>query len=216
MKVLVFSPHGDDEVLGCGGTIARYTKEKNKVDLCILTEPCEPKWSREYIEKRTEEIYNSKSVLGINGLYLLGLPTANMTEHSNFYEIIDMVVDIITISKPDIVFIPYHGDMHQDHKTTFEVCMIAMKICDMDIQKVLCYETLSESEYGISEFKPNTYIDITKYIDKKIKAIGCYDSELKSHPYPRSISSITALARKRGSEINKGMAEGFILIREII
>lgn len=216
MKILVIAPHGDDEVLGCGGTISRYSKEDHEVDLCIISEPHIPQWSTEYIENRKSEIAKSCDTLGIKRLTAMGLPSTMLDRDVTHPEMIERIEEVIRTSEPDILYIPFHGDVHQDHKKVAECCMVACRPDRYKIKKVLMYETLSETEWGKGLFKPDVYVDISKHIERKIKAMGCYDSEIKDYPHPRSISGITSLARRRGSEANIPYAEAFMLVREII
>jgi len=216
MKILIIAPHGDDEVLGCGGTIARYSNEGQEINLCIVSKPHQPKWSIDYINNRENEILKSCKTLGISSSISLGLPTTDLTKYIDYSTLIDKISEVIKDIKPDILYIPYNGDLHQDHIKISECSLVASRPDRCDIKKVFMYETLSETEWGLYGFTPNVYVDISKFIKKKLQAMECYSSELKEHPHPRSISGITALARKRGSEINTSYAEGFKLIREII
>jgi len=211
MNILIISPHGDDEVLGCGGTIKKHTLNGDDVYLCIVTVPTLPKWDSKYIANRKNEISSSSKILGIKAHMELGYNTTELDNYSAS-DIIDNLVKVKNDTHPDIVYIPFYGDLHQDHRTLFNMCMIAFK----DINKIISYETLSETELGINSFKPNLYVDIKSTMKYKLEAMKCYKSELKEYPHCRSIKGIENLAMKRGNEVGLEYAESFILIRETL
>ena len=122
--------------------------------------------------------------------------------------------------KPEIVFIPHKGDMHIDHRMTIEAAMVALRpVSAPQIKAIYAYETLSETEWNTpsvdNAFIPNSFIDITDYMDLKLEAMKCHKSQLCDYPHPRSLEAIKALAMHRGSTICRKYAEAFMLIRQI-
>jgi len=217
MKVLVIAPHPDDEVLGCGGTIAKYTKRNKEVYLCIVTTGYTPDWSEEFLRNRPKEIEKANEILGIKKTYFLDFPTVKLDTipQKKLNEAISRVIDEV---KPDMLYIPHKGDLNKDHRLVFEASLVAARPINCSARKILSYETLSETEWGqpIETFTPNVYVDISETFETKVKAMKAYESELKQYPQPRSLEIIEALAKKRGSEVGVKFAEAFILIREII
>jgi len=216
MNVLIIAPHPDDEVLGCGGTIANYSKMGASVHLCIITKAYTPDWSEEYIKNRKYEINEVNKILGIAMTHNLNFPAAKLDTIQK-KEIVNKLSRVINKVKPEIVFIPHLGDIHQDHQVVSQASLIALRpIRKLKIKKILAYETLSETEWGsnIKPFLPNVYIDITNTLQKKLKAMKIYQSEIKKGYHPRSIHGIKSLASKRGSEIGIKFAEAFMMIRE--
>jgi LmbE family N-acetylglucosaminyl deacetylase len=217
MKVLVIAPHPDDEVLGCGGTIARYTKRGDKVYLCIVTKAYTPDWSEEFLKNRSKEIGKANKALGIKKTYFLNYPTVKLdTVPQN--ELNDAISKVVKDGKPDILYIPHKGDLNKDHRLVFKSSLVATRPINHKVKRILSYETLSETEWGqsIEPFIPNVYVDISETLEKKIEAMKAYGSELKQYPHPRSLEVIEALAKKRGSEVGVKSAEAFILIREMV
>lgn len=213
-NILIIAPHGDDEVLGCGGIISKYVEEKQNVYLCIITKPYTGEWSKEFIEERENEINNMKDMVGYKKIYCLGYPTCNLNIIPH-YKLNDSIKEIIDEVNPDTMFIPNKYDIHNDHKIVYLSCLVASRPIDKDI-KILSYETLSETEWGDKPFHANVYIELKRHhIDKKIECLKYYRSEIRDYPNPRSETIIKALAMKRGSEINKEYAEAFHLVREI-
>jgi N-acetylglucosamine malate deacetylase 1 len=215
--ILVFAPHPDDEVLGCGGTIGRFASKGDEVVLCIVTKAYTPDWSPEYIRKKAEEIQQSNKKLGIAKTIFLDYPTVKLDTIPQ-KELNDALSKVISEHKPDLVFIPHYGDLNRDHRIVHEASLVATRPFSSNIKKILAYETLSETEWGhsIAQFRPSVYIDITEFIGLKIEAMRLFETELKDAPHPRSAELISALAMKRGSEIGVKYAEAFMLIREII
>ena len=217
MNILVIAPHPDDEVLGCGGTIAKHTNNGDVVHLCIVTKGYYPDWSYEYLKNRPSEIEESTRILGIKKFHLLDFPTAKL-DNIPQKDLNDSISEVINKVKPAVVYIPHRGDIHQDHRIIFHSALIAMRPNSKHyVKKILSYETLSETEWGYPRnFQPTLYVDTSDTIDVKIEAMKAYASELKQYPHPRSIEIIEALAKKRGSEVGLKYAEAFEIIKEII
>jgi len=217
MNILVIAPHPDDEVLGCGGTIGRFSHEGKNVTLCIVTKPYPPEWPEEYIVKKTGEIERSNKKLGISRTISLGFPTVKLDTVPQ-KDLNDALAKVIRETKPDLVFIPHNGDLNKDHRIVHEAALVATRPISSTVKKILAYETLSETEWGrsLAHFLPGVYIDITGFIELKQNAMRMFETEIKVAPHPRSMELIAALATKRGSEIGVKYAEAFMLIREIL
>lgn len=213
--ILIIAPHPDDEVLGCGGTIKKKSQSGDSVYLCVVTEPYSPEWSEAYIANKEKEIRMAQRILGTKKVFFLGFPTVKLDTIPQ-KELNDAIEKIINEIKPEEVYIPHVGDINKDHRIVHEASLVAMRPKpNSSIKKILSYETLSETEWGIVSFCPNAYEDVRKTFNYKISAMRAYKSELKSAPHPRSIEVIKALAKKRGSEVGLQFAEAFILIREV-
>ena len=216
-RVLFIAPHPDDEVLGCGGTLAKHYKKGDEIYLIIATKGYTPDWTEEYLEIRKKEIENVKKILGIKEIFYLDYPTVKLDTIPQ-KEINDTLYKIVNSVKPDIAYIPFKGDLNKDHRILFEASLVTLRPLNHKCKKILAYEVLSETEWGreIEIFKPNVYVDITDTLSIKLNAMKAYKSELKPFPHPRSLEAIEALALKRGSEIGVRYAESFYLVREIV
>ena len=219
MRVLVIAPHPDDEVLGCGGVIAKHLAQGNEVYVCIVTKECEPLFSEEMDQENKACALNAHKVLGITDTFFLNLPAA-MLENVPRYQLNSAIDKLVKDIRPEEVYIPHRGDMHLDHKMIADACMVALRPrFDYSVRRVYAYETLSETEWDVpnttNAFIPNVYVDITDYIDKKLSAMREYKSQIAKFPNPRSIEAIKALAMLRGSTISRNNAEAFMLIRDI-
>lgn len=215
MKVLVFAPHNDDEVLGVGGTIAKYTRKGYEVYICEITVGK----NKERANRIKEEALKAHRILGVKETYFLDFPVVELNNVSTI-ELNKAINDIVQKIKPNIAYIPHKGDMHVDHTIVSESAMVALRPhYNPQLKSIYAYETLSETEWNIptvdNAFIPNVWSDITETIDKKIEAMRCYKSQLYEFPHPRSLKAIKALSEFRGSTICVENAESFMLIRKI-
>jgi len=218
-KVLVIAPHPDDEIIGVGGTIIKHIKNKDEVYVCIATKGQMPIFSPEDVDVVRKEAIKCHKDLGIKKTYFLDFPAA-MMEDVKRYEMNNRFIEVIKEVKPDVVYIPHIGDMQKDHQIVVESVMVALRPkYDFAPKKIYAYETLSETGWNIpniqNEFIPNAYVDISEELDNKIKAMSFYQSQVAEFPNARSIETIEALAKFRGSVMNMCAAEAFMLIREI-
>lgn len=224
MKILVFAPHADDEVLGCGGIIARYAEIGGEVHVCIVTNAYPPIGDNSQALKNGwpinlyPEAMRAKETLGAREYHFLLFP-AVLLEKVQRNELNGKIQDMIDSIQPDIVYIPHFGDMQKDHTLTAEAVMVAVRPKRGHIvRKVYSYETLSETEWNIQHAKnmfiPNTFVDISGQLKKKLDAMACYQSQLGVFPNPRSLEAMSALAKYRGSTCGSEAAEAFMLIRE--
>ncbi len=218
MKILIIAPHPDDEVLGCGGTIKKHINSGDEVYLCEVTKSYTPDWTEEYIAQEMKELEDSSKFLGIKEKFLLDLPAVKL-DILGQKKLNDLLFEIIQKVKPEILYIPFYGDINSDHRLVSHACLVAARPRPGSfIKKVLAYEVLSETEWGESIFKPfvpNVFINISSTINEKIKAMSCYKTQLKEYPHPRSIEGLKILAQKRGMEAGIDYAEAFMLLREI-
>ena len=219
MKILVIAPHPDDEVLGCGGTIARYAEEGHEVYVCVVTKGTEPLFPEEQVTQVRSECAEADRLLGVKETRFLDFPAA-MIESVPRYKLNDSISALIREIDPDEVFIPHRGDMQLDHKMIVDACMVALRPRGNNrVSRIYAYETLSETGWDIpntvNEFIPTVYIDITDHIERKIEGMKVFESQLADYPAARSIEAIRALAMYRGSTVNCMYAESFSLIREI-
>lgn len=215
MKIIVFAPHNDDEVLGVGGTIAKYVKEGAQVYICEVTVGKD----KERANEIKQEALAAHEILGVTETFFLDFPVVGLTDLP-IIELNKAIHKIVQKIKPDIAYIPHKGDMHIDHTIVAESAMVALRPVDSpQIKSIYAYETLSETEWNIPSidnvFIPTVYNDITETIDKKIEAMKCYKSQLYEFPHPRSLKAIKALSNLRGSTVCVNNAESFMLIRQI-
>lgn len=216
MNVLVVSPHPDDETLGAGGTICRYIDEGNDVYwLNITTMKNSGLFSNDVIEHREKQIAEIVNFFGIKKQYQLDFPTTKLEEIKTS-KAIGEISKIIKEVRPQVIILPDYNDAHSDHKYVFDWCHACTKTFRYPyIKQIMTMEILSESDFGHPEnpFIPNYYVDISKYMGKKIEALKIYDTELEEPPFPRSLKNIEALASLRGAASGVLYAEAFRMIK---
>jgi LmbE family N-acetylglucosaminyl deacetylase len=218
MKVLVVAPHPDDEVLGVGGTILKYKSQGVSVAWLIATDLKDDYgWSQDKISEREAEINQVTRFFDFDKVYKLGFPTTKL-DALPFGDVVQKISEVVSLFRPDEIFVPHLGDIHSDHKIIHNAVLSCTKWFRYPyIKRVLAYETISETEFGLDashSFVPNVFVDISEFLDLKVKAMEIYSSEVSSFPFPRSRVSIEALARYRGSSSGFLAAEAFLLLRE--
>lgn len=216
MKVLVFAPHNDDEVLGVGGTIAKYVAQGHEVYICEVTKSN----TDEEIKEERSEALAAHQLLGVKETIFLDFPIVTLRE-TPLVKINAEFLKVVEDIRPNIAFIPHKGDMHMDHTVVSHSAMVALRpINGIKVENIYAYETLSETEWNLptvdNAYIPNVWSDISKFIDIKKEAMNCYQSQLKQPPHPRTLEIIEALAKLRGSTVGVPFAESFMLVRRLI
>lgn len=215
-KILVLAPHADDEVLGCGGTIYKYSKKGCQINVAVLTNAnkgAEELFSKNLIKKIRKEASEANKILNVKNLMFYDLPAPRLDQYP-IYKIANLIQEILKKIKPDTIFIPSEKDMHVDHKIINQASMIATRpINNFIIKRVFAYETLSETHWGIrfnNDFSPNYFERLSDLnIKFKKKSFLKYKSQIKKFPHPRSIKGIETLANFRGMQIGSEYAEAF-------
>ncbi len=215
--LLVIAPHPDDEVLGVGGVIARYAKAGGTVTVLTAAAHMPPLYSEEVHQRTVTEARKAHALLGVAesiffdnpAVYLGDIPVADLNR--SILEVVDRVA-------PDVLLVPY-WDRHIDHRQVFDAAMVAARPVGSGrgIGMVAAYETLSETHWNAPHLEPNFTpswcVDISDFIDLKLEAMSCYESQLHPFPAPRSLEALRALALFRGSQAGMGYAEGLHVIR---
>ncbi len=217
-KVLVVAVHPDDETLGCGGTLLKHKHKGDEINWLIATDIKESEgYNEKTVKSREAEIIKIKKLFDFNSVNRLGLSTTKIDKYS-ISELIQKISSVINKVKPNIVYLPFKGDVHSDHKYIFDAAYSCTKSFRYPfIKKIYSMEVLSETEFSPDDngFIPNLFVDISDYIDKKIEAMKIYEGEIGSHPFPRSERNIRALATYRGAIPNCNYVESFKILKEI-
>ena len=218
MKIIVIAPHPDDEVLGPGGTLLRRKAEGATIawliGTCMTTETG---WSVEKIKQRTDEIKLVTELFGFDSVFELNFPTAKL-DQVPMSDLVTAISNVFKKFEPEEVFVPHPADVHTDHRIMFDAVASCTKWFRYpSIKRVLAYETLSETAFGLEAnqgFRPNVFVDIVPYLADKLRAMEIYASEIGAFPFPRSDEAIRALATLRGAASGYKAAEAFELLRE--
>ena len=218
--VLVIAPHADDESLGCGGSILKHLADGDKVHWLLVTNmSVEAGYTEEQVTNRQNVIQQVGKLYGINQLHQLDFYPAQLDSVAK-KDLISPIAEKIELIQPNCIYVPYRNDAHSDHEAVFDATMSVTKSfrCPF-VKRILAYETLSETEFGLKPedpgFKPNVFRNISRYLTHKLDILRSYSDELGEHPFPRSLKSVEALAVLRGAQSGFEAAEAFMLLKEI-
>ena len=218
-NLIVFAAHPDDEVLGCGGTMKKFSKKYNIISVFFATGIASrsDKNLKKNIQILKKNCNDCNEILGTKKIIYLDFEDNKMDIYPRL-DVIKKIEKIINAFQPSLIFTHYHKDLNIDHevvsKSVVTACRPSKK--NKNIKKILFFETLSSTEWSVErDFKPNYFVDITKFISFKLKAMSKYKTELQKNPMPRSLDNIKTLAKLRGSEINREYAESFFIYREV-
>jgi len=218
IRTLVIAPHPDDEILGCGGTLLRRKVEGGEIGWLIVTDMTEQAgWPATRVAVRQEEIERVRKFVSFDAVFNLRLPPAGL-DGRPLAEIVAAFAEVFKTFAPHDVLVPHRGDAHSDHRVVFDAASACTKwFRHPSVRRVMAYETVSETEFGLSReltFRPNYFIDISPYLDRKIELMAFYASEVGDFPFPRSPECLQALARWRGAAAGCVAAEAFELLVE--
>lgn len=220
-KILVIAAHPDDEVLGCGGTMARLAKEGNQVYTAILGEGITSRdESRDRASRHTElanlkkHIQEANQVLGVKESFSFDLPD-NRFDSVPLLDVVKIVEQVNAKIEPDIIFTHYQNDLNVDHGITYRAVLTATRPMKTEsVKEIYAFEVLSSTEWNFPlSFSPDCFFDITHTIDLKESAMAEYKSELRTYPHPRSLMGIRLQAEAWGMKTGLGFAEAFKTIR---
>ena len=223
-RVLAIAPHADDETLGVGGTLARHASEGDEVHVAVVTghgtEP-HPLWPRSAWDRVRAEAGRAMEILGVRGLHFEDIPAALVADQPS-YQLNRAVQGLVEKVRPEILYVPFPFDLHKDHREVFHAVTVAYRASSetgRTVKAIYCYEVQSETHlnapYLEAGFAPNSWVDISAFLDTKLRALACYESQIRPAPDARSIDAVRALAVWRGSQQHMGAAEAFVCLRQL-
>ncbi|MGH1519223.1 PIG-L deacetylase family protein [Chryseobacterium sp. JK1] len=221
-RVIVVAPHADDEIIGCGATIARHIKAGDEVTIVIATNAsvgAPELYSADQVKSTRSEAIAAHQFLGIKDTIFLEFPAPALNAYPEFKISLE-ISEIFKKIKPTHLYLPHPGDIHQDHKAIYRASLVAARPQgENKILNIYCYETLSETEWTPMQekaFVPNHFVDVTDVFMKKIEAMKFFGSQIKEFPHSRSIEAFKALAIYRGVTVGVERAEAFVIERQIV
>jgi LmbE family N-acetylglucosaminyl deacetylase len=216
--VLVVAAHPDDEVLGCGGAIARHVDEGDAAHVVFMSDgvssrdvDCE-----QAMEERNIAQTRALQVLGVSSSSSLGFRD-NRMDAIPLLDVVQPLEAVIREISPCTIYTHHFGDLNIDHRVTHQAVLTACRpLPGSGIHEILTFEVMSSTEWagpGHLPFQPNVFVDISQHWPKKLRALDAYASEIRAVPHSRSIDHLDALARHRGACVGVERAEGFGLVR---
>lgn len=223
--VLVVAAHPDDEVLGCGGTMARMAAEGRDVHVLILGEGATSRHERREdadgaaVDRLRGDALRAGTELGVKSVCLAGLPD-NRFDTVPLLDVVKKIEAAIANLQPATVFTQHGGDLNIDHVVTYRASLTATRpLKNTPVRAVYAYEVASSTEWAFQRFAPEfraaLFVDISATLEAKIRAMQAYESESRAFPHPRSPESLRAMAARWGSVAGLQAAEAFDVVREV-
>jgi LmbE family N-acetylglucosaminyl deacetylase len=225
MNILVIAAHPDDEVLGCGATIARCANEGFEIYIAILGEGITSRYQqREKADYSSVEALHTCSrvvakKLGARDVFFYNLPD-NRFDTVPLLDIVKITEELIDRTEPEIIYTHYGGDLNIDHSILNRAVVTATRpVSVCPVREIYAFEVASSTEWTFGQlqpiFRPNVFMDIHDTLEVKIDAMALYESESHPFPHPRSLEALRASALRWGSMAGLEAAEAFELIRAI-
>ena len=223
-SVVVVAAHPDDEVLGCGATIARLAKSGRPVHVLLMADGESARLdnlehtSKHLLEDRKNRALLAGKVLGVKSVEQMSMPD-NRMDQLDLLDVVKAVEKFVIKHHPLTLFTHHSGDVNIDHRVVHDAVIAACRPQPgHSVRELLFFETPSSTEWrppgSAPMFNPNWFVDVSDTLDLKLQALDTYKNELREFPHARSIEAITALARWRGTMIGVAAAEAFILGRK--
>ncbi len=223
-NILVLAAHPDDEVLGCGGTIAKYSSQGDFVHVAFISDGVSSRQGDDdalakELKSRRVAAHSALSILGVTSVSFEDFPD-NRLDVVPTIDVAQKIEALITKYQPQIVFTHHFGDVNVDHKMVHEATVVACRSQPNHcVKSILCYEVPSSTEWQLAgkrqDFCPNYFVDISSFLDQKLLSLSEYDFEMRTWPHPRSLNALKHLAHWRGSTVGVDSAEAFMVGRII-
>lgn len=218
----VIAAHPDDEVLGCGGTIARLSRD-GEVHILILGEGISARYqhrtdaSQADVHSLQDDATEAAGLLGASSMEMAGLPD-NRFDTLPLLDVIKQVERWIAAHGPTVLYTHHAGDLNIDHAITARSVLTATRpVPGCLVREVYAFEVGSSTEWSFDRFappfRPTMFVDISDSIETKIRAMEAYRSERRGYPHPRSAAAIRATAQRWGSVAGVSCAEAFDVVR---
>ncbi len=198
--VLVVAAHADDEVLGCGGTIAKHAASGDKVFILILADGVTSRMvgkekNKEQLELRKKAAKAAAHLLGASLLEMLDFPD-NRMDSVDLLDVVKIIESNIKAVLPNIVYTHHSSDVNIDHRIVHDAAIAACRPQPgVTVRRLLFFEVPSSTEWrpgsSLKSFSPDYFVDISETIELKNKALAHYDSEMRAFPHPRSINDVS-------------------------
>jgi len=215
VPVLVIAAHPDDEVLGCGGAIALHRDAGDPVTVVIATRG---RTAADSSSGQAQFTYTAAAmkVLGVSDFRFLGFPDQKL-DTFGLTEIITPLEAVVREVRPRVVYCQYGGDINHDHSVLFRAALVALRPQEDYLQSILTFDTASSTEWAYPRtFIPDTWLDISRGLERKIAAMTCYEPELREFPHPRSCEALRHRAAAFGSMCCMPAAEIFMTVRRVL
>jgi len=214
-RVLVIAAHPDDELLGCGGTVALHTRAGDAVTSVIVCEGESLRYGTQGVGQ-AEHIRRAAATLGVTDVRALGFPDQRL-DTMPLTDVITPLDRIVKEVRPSVVYCQFGGDINRDHHLLFQATLVATRPTACCVRAVYAFDTASSTEWAFPRtFAADTWVDISATLDVKLAAMACYTSELREYPHPRSLDALRYRARAWGNQQCLDAAEVFMTVRRAL
>ncbi|MFI5282280.1 MAG: PIG-L deacetylase family protein [Candidatus Dormibacterales bacterium] len=214
-RVLVIAAHPDDELLGCGGTVARHAQAGDCVTSVIVCEGESLRYGPNGVGQRSHMECAARH-LGVKDVRLLGFPDQRL-DTINLTEVIGRIEPIVREVRPQVVYGQFGGDVNRDHHLVFQALLVATRPTEEFVELIYAFDTASSTEWAYPRtFVPDTWVDISATLDAKVEAMSCYESEIREYPHPRSLQALRYRAHSWGTQACMDAAEVFMTVRRVV
>ena len=216
-NVLVVASHPDDEVLGCGGLLAKLSANGVVAKVVYLTagEASRDGYSPVNEDRRKRSALKASQILGYECIEFFNFPD-NELDAVSLLQVTKALEGVFASVRPDAVFTHYAHDLNIDHQIAFKATITACRPWVFEsVKGLFSFEVPSSTDLlsSFDSFKPNVYVDISDVLELKVNAMKAYGEEMRDFPHPRSEKSLISLAEFRGTQSNLFAAEGFLCNR---
>jgi len=224
--ILAVVAHPDDEVLGCGGTLAAWARSGAQTHVLCLADGETARYqdrtvpeAMARISARHEAAHKAAEILGLSSIRFLDLPD-NRLDGIDLLDVIRPIEALIREIAPDTVYTHHGGDLNLDHRIAHQAVTTACRpLPGFPVRRIYAFETPSSTDWATEAhgpvFRPNLFVDIADTLEHKIASLVAYDKEMHPFPHPRSLEGVSVLARQRGASVGVSAAEAFMLVREL-
>lgn len=214
-RVLVLAAHPDDELLGCGGTVALHAARGAHVTSVIACEGESLRYANGSVSLGDDAIRASR-VLGVQDVRQLSMPDQGL-DRMTLTELITPLEAIVREVRPRLVYCQHGGDINRDHELLFKAILVATRPTEPYIEGIYAFDTASSTEWAYpNTFIPDTWVDIADTLETKLAAMACYTSEVREYPHPRSLDALRFRARAWGNRCCLEAAEVFMTVRRVM
>ena len=218
-NILVVAAHSDDETLGCGGSLAKFAEEGSQIRIVFMTNGVGARGDGSgSAENRRNDAKNALHILGVSDIVNYDFPD-NQLDQVAMLKLAQVIENEIAKFQPELIISHHAGDLNIDHQRIAEAVLVASRpqpgLC---VKEIWAFEVLSATEWSFTIdhfFAPNYFIDVSKFIEIKLKACAQYKDEFKDSPHTRSLDHVQTLAMHRGNTVGLHYAEAFRIIRKV-
>lgn len=219
MNILIVAAHSDDEVLGAGASIARWTREGHKVSGLFFTDGVGSRGRKSSeVKARQAAARAAAKILGLS-IVKFGTFPDNQLDTVPLLELARMIERAKKKTQPEAVYTHFWGDLNIDHRRVFEATLTAFRPQPAEVcRSIHCFEVASATEWGspATPFRPTVYHEVSEQdVETAVCAYKAYTREVRADPHSRSVEAFLARRSLRGREVGVEWAEGFVLCREL-